>query len=262
MEDDQIFLKIPLFNEGLSNEPNTNRLWTWECIHFHHQQCGREIVSLSTGNVCVDIRVYPFPPPAGCEHKSVSFSTTSSMDERLFPFPRSMCVDVRGYPFSPQAGCEQEGVLLSTTAVWTRSCIPFHSQQCGRVGVFLSTLTLQSNLVNSVEILWTWGCFPFHHQECGREGVSLSAARMQCGWQQRWASTLASRSNAQSGIGMLRYRNEMLGAGIPMPAALVSMPMPSYVYKAQLKWSFCFTYFNAEFPSLIPLEYKPCNTTM
>ncbi len=29
-----------------------------------------------------------------------------------------------------------------------------------------------------------------------------------------------------------QYRNEMQGAGIPMPAALVSMPMPSYVYKA------------------------------
>jgi hypothetical protein len=60
------------------------------------------------------------------------------------------------------------------------------------------------------------------------------------------------------------HQNEMLGAGIPMPAALVSMPMPSYVYKAVglLKSSFCFTYFNAEFPSLIPLEYKPCNTTM
>jgi hypothetical protein len=122
--------------------------------------------------------VYPFPPPAGCEHKSVSFSTTSSMDEKLYPFSTvNVCVDVRGYPFPPQAGCEQEGVFLSTTAVWTRSCIPFHSQQCGRVGVFLSTLTLQSNLVNSLEILWTWGCFPVHHQECGREGVSLSAAR-------------------------------------------------------------------------------------
>jgi hypothetical protein len=32
----------------------------------------------------------------------------------------------------------------------------------------------------------------------------------------------------QSGIGMLRYRTEMLDAEIPMPAASASMPMPSY----------------------------------
>jgi hypothetical protein len=32
----------------------------------------------------------------------------------------------------------------------------------------------------------------------------------------------------QSGTGMLRYRTEMLDNGIPMPAALDSMPMPRY----------------------------------
>ncbi len=32
----------------------------------------------------------------------------------------------------------------------------------------------------------------------------------------------------QSGTGMLRYRTEMLDAGITMPAALASMPMPTY----------------------------------
>ncbi len=32
----------------------------------------------------------------------------------------------------------------------------------------------------------------------------------------------------QSSIGMLWYRTEMPGAGIPMPTAFVSMPMPSY----------------------------------
>ncbi len=35
-------------------------------------------------------------------------------------------------------------------------------------------------------------------------------------------------SAPQSGTGMLRYRTEMLDAGIPMPAASASMPMPSY----------------------------------
>jgi hypothetical protein len=34
----------------------------------------------------------------------------------------------------------------------------------------------------------------------------------------------------QSGTGMLRYRTEMLDDGIPTPAALDSMPMPSCDY--------------------------------
>jgi hypothetical protein len=33
---------------------------------------------------------------------------------------------------------------------------------------------------------------------------------------------------AQSGISLVRYRNEIMDAGIPMPALLSSMPMPSY----------------------------------
>ncbi len=40
---------------------------------------------------------------------------------------------------------------------------------------------------------------------------------------------LTCRNAGLSGTGMLRYRTEMLDAGIPMPAASASMPMPSYV---------------------------------
>jgi hypothetical protein len=32
----------------------------------------------------------------------------------------------------------------------------------------------------------------------------------------------------QSGAGMIRYRTEIQDAGMPMPAASTSMPMPSY----------------------------------
>jgi hypothetical protein len=91
----------------------TSRVWTWGCIPFHRQQCGQEVVSLSTVNVCVDVRVYPYPP---------------------------------------RAGCEQEGVFLSTKAVWTRSCIPFHSQQCGREGVFLSTVKFSQQCGQSLDM--------------------------------------------------------------------------------------------------------------
>jgi hypothetical protein len=43
----------------------------------------------------------------------------------------------------------------------------------------------------------------------------------------------------QSGTGMLQDRTEMLRAGIPMPVALDSMPMPSYdvnIHKDRDKW--------------------------
>ncbi len=33
----------------------------------------------------------------------------------------------------------------------------------------------------------------------------------------------------QSGTGMLRYRTEIMDAGIPMPVASASMTMPNYV---------------------------------
>jgi hypothetical protein len=36
------------------------------------------------------------------------------------------------------------------------------------------------------------------------------------------------RGPTQSGTGMLRYRTEIQDAGMPMPAASTSMPMPSY----------------------------------
>jgi hypothetical protein len=39
----------------------------------------------------------------------------------------------------------------------------------------------------------------------------------------------------QSGTGMLRYRTEIHDAGMPMPAASTSMPMPSYAVYIYLK---------------------------
>jgi hypothetical protein len=36
-------------------------------------------------------------------------------------------------------------------------------------------------------------------------------------------------NGTQSGTGMLPYRTEIQDAGMPMPAALTSSPMPSYV---------------------------------
>jgi hypothetical protein len=38
----------------------------------------------------------------------------------------------------------------------------------------------------------------------------------------------------QSGIFLLRYRTEMTGAGMPMPALVLLMPMPNYATGAVL----------------------------
>jgi hypothetical protein len=42
----------------------------------------------------------------------------------------------------------------------------------------------------------------------------------------------------QSGTGMRRYRTEISDAGMPMPAALDSMPMPGYGGQI-IRYSFC-----------------------
>ncbi len=45
-------------------------------------------------------------------------------------------------------------------------------------------------------------------------------------------------ASGQPSPGMLRYRTEMQDAGIPMPAASASMPIPSYAIDESLKfWS-------------------------
>ncbi len=54
----------------------------------------------------------------------------------------------------------------------------------------------------------------------------------------------------QSGTGMLRYRTEMLDAGIPMPAASVSMPMPSYAREQTKEGPPSFVLINSPFISV------------
>jgi hypothetical protein len=118
-------------------------------------------------------------------------STTSSMDVKMFSFPKStatVCLD----------------------AWWC---------------------TVSLYITSSV---WTWGCIPFHHQQCGRDVVSLSTVRHPISPVPDWikmpmpeaVGTGLREPNPVpkcSGTGM-----SCLGARIPMPAALVSMPMPSH----------------------------------
>jgi hypothetical protein len=110
---------------------STSRVWTCGCIPFHHQQCGRNVVSISTVNVCVDVRVYLFSPPAGSKHEGVSFHNQQCEQEGVALFAANI-VGLRVY-----------SCLQST--VWAWGCFPFLHQQCGREVVSLST-------VNSVDV--------------------------------------------------------------------------------------------------------------
>ncbi len=116
----------------------------------HHQQYGRENVF--------------FP--------EIHSPSVFGRDGVLYSFLSQQCVNMRVYPFPPPA-------------VWTRRCIPFHSMLSNR----------------------------------SPTGMNKNNDAGSCRYRNK---------GTQSGTKMLRYRNEMLGAGIPMPGALVSLPMPSY----------------------------------
>jgi hypothetical protein len=96
----------------------TSRVRTWGCIPYTmHQQV-------------VNVRVYPFPPPAGCEREGVSLP--------------------------PTAGCERGGVSLSINSwVWTWGCIPSTTSRLWTWGCIPSTISR----------VWAWWCIPFHHQQ-------------------------------------------------------------------------------------------------
>ncbi len=141
--------------------------------------------------------------------------------------------------------CKNEGVSLSTTN-------SVDSQQDGHEDVALFTansvdVRVYPCLQSTVWRLWTWGCFRFHLQHCGRAGCILlhlytMLLMPECRTVEHRLVRYRNKKmpmpeavryrnkGTQSCIGMLRYRTEMLGAVILMPAAVVSMPMPSYSY--------------------------------
>ncbi len=57
----------------------------------------------------------------------------------------------------------------------------------------------------------------------GQSGTGLKKLTMP---EQVWYRTKLT----QSGIFLVRYRTKVRDAGMPMPALVSSMPMPSYVY--------------------------------
>ncbi len=168
------------------------------------------------------MRLYPCPQST----EGVSLSTVNSVDVRVYPFPQS--------------------------TVWTWGCIPFHSQQCGREGVPLFT-------ANNVDVrlypfpphaVWMCrlypsppptvycrrgGCILLHlHKMLLKAGMPDCTASGQSGTGMTKNTDAGSctgiRESTPDRTGVLRYRTETLDAGIPMSAALDSMPMHAQLW--------------------------------
>jgi hypothetical protein len=103
-------------------------------------------------------------------------------------------------------------------------------------GVFLST-------TSGMDVHCA-GCIPVHHQWYGRALCRVYAFQPSdnfckcrnaglCGfWPVRCQNEKEYRCRNQTGIGMIRYRNEISDAVIPMPVASALMPMPSYAVRS------------------------------
>jgi hypothetical protein len=77
------------------------------------------------------------------------------------------------------------------------------------------------------------GCITFHYLKFGRAlGIPFTTTNnsfLNVGMSDCPASSQSGTGmNKNSDSRMLRYRTEIQDAGMPMPAALTSMPMPSY----------------------------------
>jgi hypothetical protein len=88
-------------------------------------------------------------------YKGIYFSTTGSMDVRMFSFPEStfkVCVDLWVYTLPPPAGCERAGVFIFTV----NSVDMGVYRQCGLCGGSLTTASrggrecVSLSLVNKV----------------------------------------------------------------------------------------------------------------
>ncbi len=120
-------------------------------IRVHHQQCGSEYVLISTIN-SVDVRVYPFPPPAGCGQGGVPFHSQQCKCKGVIPFSHQQC------------GSEDVQYLFPQPTVWTWECSPVYSKHCG------------------CESVTTWWWIFVYSQQCGHEGVSLSTGSSETCW--------------------------------------------------------------------------------
>ncbi len=162
---------------------------------------------------------------------------------RMYHFPLPAVWTFAGYPFhhrqhqqNGRAGCitfnsQQYGRPCTLRLPFHRQqyalagCIRFHSQQYGRAWCIPSHHQQYELAV----------CVHFYRQQYGHAWCTpfLNAGMSGCPvpkWTKMPMPELAQYRNerAQSGAGMLQCRSKTRDAGMTMPAASTSMPMPSY----------------------------------
>ncbi len=97
-------------------------------------------------------------------------------------------------------------------------CISLHHQKYGYEGyIFLhhkqyDVQDVSLCIISSTDV---WGCISLPHKQYGR-------------------AKCISLPHKQSGIGMRRYRTELLNAGMPMPIAMPVTCLKFYFYKSRI----------------------------
>ncbi len=138
----------------------------------------------------MDVKIYPFASPAGCRHRAVSLSMVNTVNVRMYPFPPPAFVDMCISFHSQQCGLR----VYSRPQPAALTLSTFNSVSLYRVNSVDVRVypCLQS-------ILWSWECFPFHHQQRGREGGSFST---KCSVDVQGVSLYITCSVAVQGVSM------------------------------------------------------------
>jgi hypothetical protein len=128
---------------GYVSLSTTSRVWMWGCIPFHHKQG-------------VDVRLYSFPPQAGCGCEVVFFPPPAGYGREVvqysFPLPAGYGREVEQYSFPLPAGYGRGDVSVSSVSIVDVRVYPFLPPT-----------------------VWTWRCFPFHHQQWWKEVSDIPA---------------------------------------------------------------------------------------
>ncbi len=223
--------------KGVSFFP-TSREWTWGCIFpqpsvwtrrcmpFYRQHCGHEGVFLPTVN-SVGMGVFSFPSPAVWTWSCIPFHSQQCGCKGVSLFIANI-VGVRLYSCLQSTVWTWGEFLSSTSSVDVKvygHAVRIHLQhhQCGRAG----SIHLHCKLREHAMVFL---CPTSAEQTCrvypspssiGVQGVSFSTF-MKCFKMPDCTATRMNK-NTNTGIRVLVYQNEMLGAGMLMPVACPAM---------------------------------------
>jgi hypothetical protein len=164
-----------------------------------------------------------------------------------YVYPQPAVWRCRVCPFLPPAVWACRVSPLPPPAVWTCRVCPFLPPAVWMQGVSLSTassMDVQGVSLSTASSMDA-GCIPFYLQQYKRAGCTpfLNAGMSDCPATNQYGTGMNRNADAKTSLvpekgHPVRYRTEIQGSGMPMPAASTSMPMPSYAkHQAGHKWS-------------------------